>query len=89
MIICAVSFNCEKLNLQVEPYLPSLALFDTRQGRKLTENFYFDVNHPQVRNMVPFLNLCNCTSDRRSSLGTEFQQIQRDWLQYPKQVNIT
>lgn len=71
---------------QVEPYLPSLALFDTRQGRKLTENFYFDVNHPQVRNMVPFLNLCNCTSDRRSSLGTEFQQIQRDWLQYPKQA---
>ncbi|XP_011300539.1 dedicator of cytokinesis protein 9 isoform X1 [Fopius arisanus] len=37
---------------QVEPYQTSLSLFDARQGRKLSENFYFDVNNDIVRHLM-------------------------------------
>ncbi|KAL9930008.1 dedicator of cytokinesis protein Ziz isoform 2-T3 [Glossina fuscipes fuscipes] len=38
---------------QVEPYITSLALYDVRAGRKLTESFYFNINGEHVRNMLP------------------------------------
>ncbi|KAG5678742.1 hypothetical protein PVAND_008388 [Polypedilum vanderplanki] len=41
----------EKL-CQIEPYLTSLALYDAKAGRKLTENFYFDLNEEHVREML-------------------------------------
>lgn len=34
---------------QVEPYITSLALYDAKAGRKLTENFYFDINNDRIR----------------------------------------
>lgn len=34
---------------QAEPYFTSLALYDAKAGRKLTENFYFDINNEYVR----------------------------------------
>lgn len=43
---------------QVEPYYTSLALYDAKAGRKLTENFYFDINNDNVRQI--FANQ-NCT----------------------------
>lgn len=38
---------------QVEPYITSLALYDVRAGRKLTESFYFNINDDHVRDMLP------------------------------------
>lgn len=38
---------------QVEPYITSLALYDVRAGRKLTESFYFNINDEHVRDMLP------------------------------------
>lgn len=37
---------------QVEPYFTSLCLYDARANRKLTENFYFDVNHDVCRKLL-------------------------------------
>ncbi|XP_044001761.1 dedicator of cytokinesis protein 9 isoform X3 [Aphidius gifuensis] len=37
---------------QVEPYQTTLCLFDARNGRKLSENFHFDINHEIVRDMT-------------------------------------
>ncbi|XP_049532929.1 dedicator of cytokinesis protein 11 isoform X2 [Anopheles darlingi] len=37
---------------QIEPYLTSVALYDARAGRKLTENFYFDLNKEHVRELL-------------------------------------
>lgn len=46
--------NCEKETfVQAEPYFTSLALYDAKNGRKLTENFYFDLNSDDVRDMMP------------------------------------
>lgn len=36
---------------QVEPYITSLALYDAKAGRKLTENFYFDINDDTVSDL--------------------------------------
>ncbi|XP_037961001.1 dedicator of cytokinesis protein 9 isoform X2 [Teleopsis dalmanni] len=46
--------NGEGDNLcQVEPYITSLALYDVKSGRKLTESFYFNINDDNVRDMLP------------------------------------
>lgn len=46
--------NCEKETfVQAEPYFTSLALYDAKAGRKLTENFYFDLNSEHVHDMLP------------------------------------
>lgn len=37
---------------QIEPYLTSLALYDIRSGRKITETFYFNINEDHVRTMI-------------------------------------
>lgn len=37
---------------QIEPYFTSLALYDAKAGRKLTENFYFDLNQKHARELV-------------------------------------
>uniref|UniRef100_A0A182JHE5 Dedicator of cytokinesis protein 9 n=1 Tax=Anopheles atroparvus TaxID=41427 RepID=A0A182JHE5_ANOAO len=45
---------------QIEPYLTSVALYDARAGRKLTENFYFDLNKDHVRELLS----STCKSER-------------------------
>ncbi|KAG8250951.1 hypothetical protein J6590_091071 [Homalodisca vitripennis] len=37
---------------QVEPYLTTLALYDAKEGRKLTEDFHLDVNHSVVSGLL-------------------------------------
>lgn len=36
----------------MEPYVTTLALFDAREGRKLTEDFHLDINHSVVSGML-------------------------------------
>lgn len=36
---------------QAEPYFTSLALYDAKAGKKLTENFHFDINEEAIRDM--------------------------------------
>ncbi|XP_023704534.1 dedicator of cytokinesis protein 9 isoform X3 [Cryptotermes secundus] len=74
---------------QVEPYFTTLALFDAKQGRKLTENFHFDVNHPQVRNMVPCISKNGAEDKPETLLPSELQQVPEEWLMYPKQAVLS
>ncbi|XP_055599906.1 dedicator of cytokinesis protein 9 isoform X2 [Uranotaenia lowii] len=37
---------------QLEPYFTSVALYDAKNGRKLTESFHFDLNKDHVRDMM-------------------------------------
>ncbi|XP_067007867.2 dedicator of cytokinesis protein 9 [Anabrus simplex] len=71
---------------QVEPYLTTLSLFDAKQGRKLTENFHFDVNHIQVRSMVPCVQSGGCRDSVDNGLPSELQQLSEEWLMFPKQA---
>jgi len=84
-----VQFTVNDVLFQVEPYLTTLALFDAKQGRKLTENFHFDVNHPQVRNMVPCVSKNGSDDKCGTLLPSELQQVPEEWLMNQKQVIIT
>lgn len=55
------SFDDHDKLCQLEPYLTSLALYDAKAGRKLTENFYFDLNDNHVREML------HCSTSQSSS----------------------
>lgn len=45
--------NSEKeIFVQAEPYFTTLALYDAKNGRKLSENFYFDLNTDYVKDML-------------------------------------
>ena len=84
-----MQFTVNDVLFQVEPYLTTLALFDAKQGRKLTENFHFDVNHPQVRNMVPCVSKNGSDDKCGTLLPSELQQVPEEWLMNQKQVIIT
>jgi len=72
---------------QVEPYHTTLSLFDARNGRKLTENFYFDVNHEIVRDMAKELSPMGITTEiENPTLSEELKNVPSDWIKYPKQV---
>lgn len=74
----------EKENLcQVEPYHTSLCLFDARNGRKLTENFHFDVNAANTRNMLPVPNGIDVKNNVKLDLPAG---VPEEWLSFPKQA---
>lgn len=63
--------NCEKETfVQAEPYFTSLALYDAKNGRKLTENFYFDLNSDYVRDMMT-TNTNTLTNGQAETNGTD------------------
>jgi len=72
---------------QVEPYHTTLSLFDARNGRKLTENFHFDVNHEIVRDIAKELSPAGITTEVEGTvLPGELKNVPTDWIKYPKQV---
>lgn len=88
--------NCEKETyVQAEPYFTSLALYDAKNGRKLTENFYFDLNSEHVKDMIvtnpngPTLNGqasetkgMNGTSDEKSE-ALQYQALPKEFDALP------
>lgn len=87
--------NCEKETYaQAEPYFTSLALYDARNGRKLSENFYFDLNTEAVRDMLNPVDQQIETNghDDKSDLfpfqtvPKEYDALPLDWLSRPKQA---
>lgn len=75
---------------QIEPYHTTLCLFDAKIGRKLTENFHFDVNHPVVYSMVQNNNTPDGKGDASSTLKTDLPaNLPNEWLLYPKQALLS
>lgn len=74
---------------QVEPYFTSLCLFDVRNNRKLTENFYFDVNHSAIRTMLKTLMINDNDEEPNSVMLPDLQNVPEEWLLYPKQALLS
>ncbi|XP_034471670.1 dedicator of cytokinesis protein 9 isoform X1 [Drosophila innubila] len=55
---------------QVEPYITSLALYDAKAGRKLSESFYFNINEASAAQLLPNTpvpaSVAGCGVPRRS-----------------------
>ena len=47
-----VQCNKLELNLQIEPIFASMALYDAKEKKKVSENFYFDMNNETLRQMI-------------------------------------
>jgi len=60
---------------QVEPYITSLALYDAKANRKLSENFYFNVNEHWAAQLLPNTpvpsSVAGCGVPRKSADGDE------------------
>lgn len=41
-----------KLELEVEPIFASMAIYDAKERKKLSENFYFDMNSEELKRML-------------------------------------
>lgn len=50
-----------RLDLEVEPIFASMALYDAKERKKVSENFYFDMNSDQIKRMltshVPYVDV--------------------------------
>jgi dedicator of cytokinesis protein 9/10/11 len=84
---------------QIEPYITSMALYDIKAGRKLTENFFFDLNENHAREMRHHdhcngsekvngtSTLKNGTKNGNGTAG----EYPNEWIMYPRQaiLNVT
>jgi len=41
-----------RLEMDIEPVFASIALYDTKYKKKVSENFFFDLNSDNVKNLL-------------------------------------
>ena len=76
---------------QIEPYFTSLALYDVKAGRKLTENFYFDLNEKHARDLLSFNKDLHEQSHLNEDGNHFLHDITPEWVMHPQNAifNVT
>uniref|UniRef100_UPI00358FDEC1 dedicator of cytokinesis protein 7-like isoform X3 n=1 Tax=Myxine glutinosa TaxID=7769 RepID=UPI00358FDEC1 len=58
-----------KFEIEIEPIFASLALYDVKEKKKISENFYFDLNSDQIKSMLrPYVQNTSISSLARSAV---------------------
>ncbi|XP_040264247.1 dedicator of cytokinesis protein 7 isoform X4 [Bufo bufo] len=58
-----------KFEIEIEPILASLALYDAKEKKKISENFYFDLNSEQIKGMLrPYVTQAAISTLARSAV---------------------
>ncbi|XP_063772080.1 dedicator of cytokinesis protein 10 isoform X4 [Pseudophryne corroboree] len=77
----------------IEPFFVSLALFDIREGRKISADFHVDLNHDIVRQMICTSTgmVVNGNTSPSVSITRELEEPQvhgfpEKWMQHPRQA---
>lgn len=93
---CCTASYCPDFKLRfgfflfkVEPFYITLSLFDIQNGRKISSDFYVDLNHPSVRGMLPnnSSHYMNGGNDARPEGQRLIHGVPEAALQYPRQVD--
>ncbi|KAL0894603.1 hypothetical protein ABMA27_013165 [Loxostege sticticalis] len=80
----------KELLCQVEPYYSYLALYDARSGKKLTENFHFDLNHAAVKELVKDAECTKSLVENFSyDVKLDVKQIPEEWFKSRKQAILS
>ena len=76
------------LFFQPEPFFITLALYDAREGKKISEDFHFDPNGEKVRAMIPS-ELVTATDSVNGDGGKEphLFGVDSQWLAYCDRVS--
>lgn len=77
----------KELLCQVEPYFTHLAIYDARSGKKITENFHFDLNHAAVKDLVKENECTKALVENFSyDVKLDVKQIPEEWFRSKRQV---
>ena len=66
--------------------MTTLALFDTKINKKITEDFHFDINEPHMRKLIDSIQQnITAVNDNATEISADFPD---NWLSFLKQVYL-
>jgi hypothetical protein len=75
--------------LQPEPFFLSFSLYNAKESKKISEDFHFDPNSPQIRAMIPveILRSNSVSLNAKQSVENGASSPEMLWLELQKQVS--
>ncbi|XP_077987576.1 dedicator of cytokinesis protein 9-like [Glandiceps talaboti] len=85
--------NKEDDQVNLEPFYISLALYDAKEGKKISEDFNLDLNHDFIRSLLPHSQNKDIPNGgnadqpgKTSGYGKpDLGKVDENWLKFPKQ----